>query len=84
MDPTQVVVAQLIAIRAAADAALSLLVAEGPALQPQEPEPQQEPEPTPQGCQHPPTSRRNTSTMGHATWTCLDCGHEEEINALPD
>ena len=59
----QVLMYQLLSLRAAVDAALALLSAE---------EPEQS-----KGCQHPEERRVDMSTMGHRKWRCRDCGHEE-------
>jgi hypothetical protein len=57
---------QLVCVRSAVDAALSLLMAE-----------HQAEEGEAVTCRHPPNRRENLTTMGGADlWRCLDCGEE--------
>lgn len=62
----KVLISQLLAARAAIDAALCLL------------KESMGPEETPGVCTHP--DRMDCSTMGHSRWRCKVCGHIEEVS----
>lgn len=62
----QVLIYQLISLRATVDAMLAVLTGT-------EPEPE-----VPPGCQHPEERRQNMAVMGKPNrWRCRDCGHVE-------